>query len=446
VSLLRALRVLIFVPPILGWGVSLYAGWPGGISPDMANTIDEGRNFYFSGHQQPMFGLVWAAAQALFPIPVCVAIFFVVQTSAYWLAFALFAHALTGEAALITALFASVAGFLPPLLDFVVMVESNIQVATAWLLAVALAYAFPSRRTMWICMGLGFYGFITRSGMVIAVAPVLFACYMLTRPQSRLREIALRSAVSTAVFSLISVVITTFALGNPTRDRVLAVSQIFDIAGLYQKTGQHCVPPSMVPNTTSAEAIMAEYDPGLVGSIIWINSKGGFKLPESPEGFAALRSCWVQSIQNHPAEYVGVKARFARLFLMIGVEWAPGTVPDYSSNAQYGLTRPNNPLWTGLQAYIERSRTTLIWKGWFWLAIVGIANATGLARGFPLAPAAAALYLSALCSIVPHFLLGQAALSRYYFLPYILCVASLLLLSSRRVRSAQPNSALAYLR
>jgi hypothetical protein len=427
---LERLRYLVLLLPVLGLMVSVYAGWPGGISPDAGVTIREGLHVQFSGYQEPLWGLTWAIPLALFPLSTTVALFYLLQVLAYWLTFALFAYASLRERSLVLGLLAALVGFLPPLFDFVVMIESNMQTGIAWALAIALAYAFPGKRTLALCLLLCFYGYIARSGMIVAVAPAVLACVLLCRPGLPKRSAVLYSVGSAAGFALLSFTVTQLFLGAPTRAQVLSVSQLFDIAGVYRKTGTHCIPASLVPDTTTATAILAEYDPGLVSSIIWSNSKGGFRLPSSRSELADLKNCWLLTIRRHPAEFFQVKARFARMFLMIGTDWAPAILPDYAANVGLGLSVPDNAAWRTIRKYVERSGRWLVWKGWFWLLLAGLGCAAASAFRGERKHAALAVYAAALGSLIPHFVLGQAVLSRYFFLPGMLYVACLLLLGS----------------
>jgi hypothetical protein len=69
-----------------------------------------------------------------------------------------------------------------------------------------------------------------------------------------------------------------------------------------------------------------------------------------------------------------------------------------------------------------------VWKGWFWLLLCGASCALALALGFARAGAAGGVYAAAVGTLVPHLAFGQGALSRFYFLPYMLCIACLLVL------------------
>jgi hypothetical protein len=233
---------------------------------------------------------------------------------------------------------------------------------------------------------------------------------------------------TTGAFAIVSFAITVLLLGAPTRGRILAISHLFDIAGVYQQTGTHCVPPSLVRSGTTADAIMARYDPALASSLVWSNSNDTFVTPESEQDIASLRACWIETIRRHPREFLHVKTRFALEFLMVGVEWAPGTGPDYASNTELGLSVPGNSIATAIRSVVERSRTAPVWKGWFWLLLCGASCALALVLGFARAGAAAGIYAAAVGTLVPHLAFGQGALSRYYFLPYMLCIACLLVL------------------
>jgi hypothetical protein len=165
--------------------------------------------------------------------------------------------------------------------------------------------------------------------MSIAVIPVLIAWFLLTRTHLSKPRAADCGIAAAATFFVVSSAIEKTFLGAPTHDHVLAVSELFDMAGIYERTGTHCVPAALVPASTPAEAIMAEYDPTLVNTIIWSDGKGGFILPDSGKSDAKLRSRWMWTIRNHPAAYLAVKARFARLFLMIGVDRPMELHPNY---------------------------------------------------------------------------------------------------------------------
>jgi hypothetical protein len=84
----------------------------------------------------------------------------------------------------------------------------------------------------------------------------------------------------------------------------------------------------------------------------------------------------------------------------------------------------------------------VVWKGWFWLLLTGGACALAFVLGRPGSIAATAVFVGAFGTLVPHFIAGQAARSRYYFLPYILCVTSLMVLgagSATRPGRASPE-------
>jgi hypothetical protein len=423
----KTVHLFVLVPPILGFVVAVIAGWPGAVSPDMAVTMREGASFKFVGHQEPILGLVWAGALALFQMPTAVALFYVTQSLAYWLAFALLARRALRDGSPLTAAVAAIAGFLPPLFGFVVMIDSNMQVGIAWLLAVAIATAFPARRALFVVLPLLFYGYIARSGTSIAVVPVLIACMLQTLHHFSTLRATVCGVAAAATFFVVSSAVERLFLGKPTHDDVLAVSELFDMAGIYERTGTHCVPKAVVPASTTAEAIMAEYDPTLVNTIIWGNSKGGFLVPYSAKGYEKLRSRWMWTIRNHPAAYLEVKARFVRLFLMIGVDRPMGLHPNYSENKLIGLRVPENRLFASMGSYAEATASMLLWKGWFWFLASGLIITAAVALGAQRANAALAIYGGVVGSLLPHFIFGQATLCRYCFLPFSLCVVALLL-------------------
>jgi hypothetical protein len=217
-------------------------------------------------------------------------------------------------------------------------------------------------------------------------------------------------------------------LGNPPRDSVLAVSQYFDMAGIYERTGVHHVPREFVTKGHEPEEVLANYEPGSCVSLLWrTDDKPVFRLPSNRDDAKVIRDAWMQTIREQPGAWLDVKLRFAGLFLMVGVDWAPAFVPGYDCNRDFGLSRPEDLYTAPLGFYAAETARWLVWKGWFWLLVVVTTVCLSLAFRLPRAIEGAAVCFAGVCAMVPHMLMGQAALARYYFLPYVLFVVSALL-------------------
>jgi len=436
------LRHLLWLPPAFAVAFLLVVGWPGGVSVDMLTSIEEGRYFRFWGHQEPMCGLLWAGIQAALPdgllapategqvavtdVQVAVVGFFVVQTLLYWLAFLLLAREALRAGSVVAALLAVASGFLPPLLCFTVMVESNIQSGIAWVGALAIAASLRSRFAVPAWVGLLWFGFLVRSGMIVPLVPVAFACTALAWPQWRKWRVLGVSIGIAIAFQGISFTVTKTLLGAPTRDSVLSVSQVFDMAAVYHETGVHHIPSFMVAEGHTAEEVFAHYQPESVSNMFWRGeSKPVFRLPKNPEEGAQVRAAWLQTIREFPGAWCSIKLRYAGILLGLGVEWPGGFWPDYGANERLGLGKLDVPK-SPIGVYATKTATSLVWKGWFWILLAGgVVLAGALRRSARTAPAVA-LYLGGVFSLVPHFLFGQAALCRYYFLPFSLLVSSIL--------------------
>lgn len=428
--------------PSLAFVLVLLWGWPGGVSSDMRVSILEGRDFVFWGHQEPMCGLVWACIQAVMPAGFAVAAFFVVQTAVYWSALLLFAREALRMGSGLAAGLAVAAGFLPPLLCFSVMVESNIQSGVSWLAALAIAASVRSRSGAFAWVFFLWFGFVVRSGMIVALIPVALACLLLYRP-SLSKSRALLAAIAVAItFQGLSFAVTKTLLGAPTRFSVLSVSQVFDMAAVYHETKVHHVPDFMVPEGYAAEDVLVHYEKNSVSGMFWRgDGKPVFHLPRNPDEGTQVHNAWLQTIREFPYTWLAMKVRYFSIFLMIDVEWAGAFWPDYGANADIGLGKPHDHESNPLGVYARLTATSLAWKGWFWFLVAGAIVVTGLLARAARAAASASIYCGAIGTLIPHFLFGQAALCRYYFLPYVLCVVSalvvlpalLLRLSSRKL-------------
>lgn len=420
-----SLRIVVFLVPLVGCLLTLLSGWPACLNPDTANSIRDGLNFRFLGYQEPTFGFIWSVALAVLPLPVAVTTFFVIQVTGYWLVFALFGRALARQRSPWLALAVVVAGFLPPLVNTVALIESNMQTGVAWSLAIALAYTYPGPRSRAAGLALIWYGFLARSGMIVAVVPILCACLLLNMPRLRIRQALLFGAAWAAVFMLISSSLNHWVLGSPSRGVIVGVSQLFDLAGIYERTGTHCIPPSLVPASTTAERILSEYDPGIANSIMY-GPKGGFLEPTTVPQRTLLHACWLKTIRQHPWEYLQVKVRFARLFMMIGGESSMRvSLSCRPANVDFGLPVPDNALWRSSRQYIERSGGTLIWRGWFWMLASVLSCVLAFYKRAEHRWAVLMVLLSAVMTLVPHLVMGQGVVSRYLFLSYMLCLCSM---------------------
>ena len=438
-------QLLLSVPPALGCAAVLWCGWPGSVSADTGAIVLEAERSVFNGHQEPMYGFVWSVVLGLLPVQVALVSCFVLQVALFWWSFSRLARAAMQEGAPVAAALASLAGFLPPLMCFSLHVDSNIITGIAWLAALGLC-ALPGDRPPLARAGfLLWIGFIARSGMILGVVPVAFACLRLAKPGINAWR-ALGCALAFGVGAqCVSYVTSWTLLGNPPRDTVLAVSQFFDMAGIYERTGVHHVPKEFVTPGHEPEEVLAHYQPDTCVTLLWrSDDKPVFRLPSNRDEAKAIRDAWMQTIREQPWAWLEVKARFAGLFLMVGVDWAFDFIPMYDRNRDFSLSRPEDPYAAPLGRYASKTARWLVWKGWFWLLASGSIVALSLVLRSARSVEAAALFFGCICVMVPHLLMGQGALARYHFLPFVLSLVAALIalpgLMARLKRSPSPAS------
>ncbi len=421
-------QILLSVPPALGCAAVLWFGWPGSISVDTASLVLEAERSAFSGHQEPMYGFLWSVVLGLLPARVALVGCFILQVALFWWSFGRLARGAMQEGAPVAAVLASLAGFLPPLMCFCFHVDSNIITGVAWLGALGLC-ARPGERPPLARAGfLLWVGFIARSGMILGVVPVAFACLRLAKPATNAWR-ALGCALAFGVGAQgLSYVTSRVLLGDPSRDTVLAVSQYFDMAGIYERTGVHHVPRQFVTKGHEPEEVLANYEPGSCVSLLWrVDDKPVFRLPSNRDEAQLIRDAWMQTIREQPGAWLDVKLRFAGLFLLVGVDWAFDCVPLFDRNREFGLDRPEDPYAAPLGMYAAKTARWLVWKGWVWLIVVVTTVCLSLVVRSPRAIEGAVVCFAGICAMVPHLLMGQAALARYHFLPDLLFVVSVLL-------------------
>jgi lipopolysaccharide export LptBFGC system permease protein LptF len=129
---------------------------------------------------------------------------------------------------------------------------------------------------------------------------------------------------------------------------------------------------------------------------------------------------------------------------MVGVDWAFDLIPMYDRNRDFSLSRPEDPYAAPLGRYASKTARWLVWKGWFWLLASGSIVALTFVLRSARSVEAAALFFGCICVMVPHLLMGQGALARYHFLPFVLSLVAALIalpgLMARLKRSPSPAS------
>lgn len=409
--------------------VTLHEGWPGAVSIDMFQTIQEANESRYEAHYDPMATMLWKIPLTVMDVPSAVATVFTVQALAYWLTFALMAWNGVRLGSRLTALVVLALAFSPPLLSYSIAIESNLQVAAWWGVSMLACLTWPRRATFFVVLPLLWFGFTGRYGTVVGFVPVAYFCVRVVFQgwsQLRVGGIAIGLAL---VMQLISYAVPKWVLQSPKPVSIMSVSQLFDMAGVYRLTGKHWIPASCIPEGKTVEEIVAIYDVRNCVPMFWSsNGKPIFTRPKTPEDAAVLEAAWRQTIQSEPSAYLSVKASYAAAFLSWGYECTYG-VPDFTGGPYIGVEAPADPYTNSMVRYSQGTMLWLVWRGWIWLLVCTAVIAVAAWMRAKDMAAALAAFAAGVFLMIPHLVFGQGVVSRHFvpiYMMFTLCLALLL--------------------
>ena len=406
---------LLWITCVVGCVASWVQGWPGAVSIDMFQTIREGFDSRYAGHYDPMAAVVWKMPLLLLDMPAAVALVFVLQVLGYWLTFGLLAwNALRKNCLSVAALTIALA-FSPPFFAFSIAIESNMQVAVWWGLSMALCITVRRPMLLLWVTPLLWAGFVGRYGTVAAFVWVAFFCVKASFPSWRIARVAGLAVLMAGGFQAMSYLVPKWVLRAPSSVSTVSVSQLFDMAGVYQLTGRHWIPNWCVPEGCSVGDIVASYEARNCVPMFWsIGGKPIFNRPKTEVEASELTQAWWETIKSEPMAYWNVKARFASAFLLWSYDTCYGVGLDFSGGPHIGVAAPSDPAQHPMMQYALASGSWLVWRGWIWILLVAtILSLAVLVRAEDRLVALAAV-LAGFGLLVPHLMFGQGASPRYW--------------------------------
>ena len=400
---------------VAGCVASLVNGWSGAVSIDMCQTIREGYDSRYAGHYDPMAAVFWKLPLLFLGMPKAVALVFVMQVLGYWSAFGLLGWSALRKRSFFVAMLIIALAFSPPFFAFSIAIESNMQVAVWWGLSMAACIAVRRPMLLLCVTPLLWAGFVGRYGTVAAFVCVAFFCARVTLPSWRVLRVAGLAILLAGGFQAISYVVPKWVLRSPSSASTVSVSQLFDMAGVYQLTGKHWIPNWCVPEGCEVGDIVASYEARNCVPMFWsIGGKPYFTRPRTEAEAVELRQAWWQTIQAEPMAYANVKARFASAFLLWSYDTCYGVGLDFSGGPHIGVAVPSDPSQHPMMQYALVSGSWLVWRGWIWILCIAVALVLAVLVRAEDRLAALSAAMAGFGLLVPHLIFGQGASPRYW--------------------------------
>ncbi len=360
----RALPVIVLT--LLGFALTLRIFYPGVMTYDAWYVHSYIADGPANDWQSPLMTALWAVIDPLAP---GAASMFVLIAAMYWASFAILALALARRSAWLGPA-ALVLGLTPPAFVFVGIIWRDIMLASAWLLAAALAFLVANRRGPWrfaaqaLALALLCFGFLLRPNALFA-APIL-AAYVVWPERFDFKRAALLYVPAAGALALMVPLVYYQLLGARHANPLHAIF-VFDLAGITHFTGENQFPVTWSPDE---DAMLTGpcYQPTDWDNY-WTRQPCLFVMKKLDEekifGSPALTAAWLRAVVTHPLAYLQHRFAvtgnflFARTLTMFTVDIAHPDQTVFADNAWF----------MALKSLNDRLAATPLFRAGTWFAL-----------------------------------------------------------------------------
>jgi len=349
----------------VGFALTCVIFYPGIMTFDSKYLYQYAMQGTMGDWQSPVMVWLWALID---PIAPGAGSMFLLIAATYWLGFALVSLRLASggsKAALLLPLLAMT----PPALALVGVIWRDVLFATCWLLAAAVAFALPERRSG-IRLGgqasalmLVMFGVLLRPNALLA-APIL-AAYTIWLSRMSLRRLALLY-VPAALLFFGAVQLVYYGMLGAKREHPLQTVMIFDLGGISHFAQQNQFPVAW-SEAENAMLLDTCYQPTM-WDIYWRLEPCKFVMQKIEReqglfGTPAISKAWLSAIWQHPVAYLQHRSAFTWNFLAGDnlVLWTFDI--DHFGKDIF----PDRPAFTAFRTAHDALKPTPLLRAGFWL-------------------------------------------------------------------------------
>ena len=403
-------RSLIIILTAGGFGLTLLVFYPGVMTYDARYVYNDIAQGFLGDWQSPVMTVLWAAID---PIAPGSASMFLLIAALYWLAFGLLAFAIARRSFWLAVALLGLA-MSPPAFVFVGIIWRDVLLASAWLLAAALAFAFakhgnrPRLAAQAVAFALLAFGVLLRPNALIA-APVLAVYIAWPREFSSKRAAVMFVPAIVGLFALVQV--TYYGVLGAARQNLHHAIMVFDLGGISHFSKQNQFPVSWTgPQTemvTTGCYRPIEWD-------IYRTKPCDFVMErlktENLFGSPVLAHAWRRAIATHPVAYLQHRAALMWNFLT-GENFTMWT-QDLDEQSQTQL--PDRYAFAAVIAMHDALKPTPLFRTGTWLLICSVVCAFGWRRrNTPAGAFAIGVCGSAAVYVMTYFAIGVGLDFRY---------------------------------
>ena len=417
---------------LFGFGLTLFAFYPGMMSPDSIASLNEGRSGIIYDQNSPLMSYLWGCLDLLVAGP---ALMLALQVGTFWIAIAFLWEA-THRESILLGLALVLFPFMPQILSQLPVVWKDVGMATALLMATSLVY-FAQKRKSKFALLLSpvflLYAFAARLNSIPAVLPIAIWTGFVAASLFDLkigRGIATAIGVSYFALMLAAAFAVQMSITGGRTSYPFQFVMLYDLAAISLSNNETTFPAYIAESKDfSMEKVKANYDSTTVGGLVYEGqTRDGLPpaLPvtENAESIAELRSKWFTQIVANPAVYLshrlGVFTQLIGLRRSVGFQFWDLDLSRNPVDFPIERNAANGVLTSYFRAFQRPVMQTFFFRGIIWMLCCGYifyrALRSRLRGDWSFAFVLAA---SSLLYIFSYFVTAPAADFRYIYWPAI---------------------------
>lgn len=307
---------------VLCFGLTIWAFYPGFMSPDSIGNLADGRSGVFSDINSPLMSYLWGILDRIAAGP---ALMLILQTFVFWSGCAIFWHA-THKKSFRLGLALILFALLPQILSHLPVIWKDVGLGACLFLGAALVYSADktkSKIALFASPLFLFYGYAARLNALPAILPLaIWSGFIFCRVFEIKKGKLLPVFAGIAYFILLSAAVY-FVNWNLTDGKTVYPFQqiyLYDLAAISGERNEALFPEYVLRGENfSLENVKARYNERSVADLIFENvpEKGDLpvlKLSSDAEEVSILRQKWLETISENPLVYLKHRGRiFAQL-------------------------------------------------------------------------------------------------------------------------------------
>jgi hypothetical protein len=334
---------------VLGFGLTIWAFYPGFMSLDSIGNLTDGRNGSFSDINSPLMSYLWGIFDRIVSGP---ALMLMAQNAVFWSGAAVFWHA-TREKSVRLGLCLILFALLPQIFSQLPVIWKDVGLGACLFFSASLVYLADKTKNkiaLFASILFLFYAYAARLNALPAVLPLAIWSGIVF---CRLFEIKKRKFLIGVVYFVALSAAVYFVNWRLTEGRTVYPFQqiyLYDLAAISVEKNEAMFPEYVLQGENfSLEKVKARYNERSVADLIFENvpEKGDLpvlKLSPNAGEISVLRAKWLAAISENPSAYLKHRGRvFAQLtglsrsatrpFWDLGFSTNP---PEFQREANFG--------------------------------------------------------------------------------------------------------------